>query len=757
MLLAATVLQRPFFFVFVFVSALRVRPLRAVSSVTGTQFCPSYTCTRQRPQEVDVVNYSSTARDAKEWRRLAVLTSLAIVVVAAFTLIAYALPAPRLVRLVTRWCDTDDCRHHAALLMGGLNRSIDPCHDFEAYACSAWTPDARFPVLSNALDDVAIAWLTRLGELLDRGAKEIPAARKPRALFTACVASAAGQTSAEDRQRFRKFLQELRLSWPETPASNVTARSVLVDLSLHWDVSLWFHIRVTRHPFATGARRIVFLPGRKSDVRLFVGNHARVMATGSYGRYWKMVYTFLTGHQPGPDVVGAIKRSAQVQGHAVAVLREIATFRSHSATSLLRLSDKLGELEFGLWLAALREHLRPYAPLTPNDDVLVTDAHLRAVADFLDSTGNADALSHISWHFAQTYYVLLFDSTLLSDDIRDDAHADASSRLATLCAMEVDAVYSHLVAALHVRIRLSSSARADFVLRTVTRKAAALASDTSWLDPDARQFLALKLESASVRLWPPALAAGTTADSFDEAGAFEKLYASCPESEASVVSFWIKARYCLRERLMVVGRRRYDAEALLPNLTPRLADYTPQLNVVDVSIAALAAPLYYSRGTLGMLYGGLGFLYSLALTSALDEAYQYVHPNGSVSESGSWISRNATEALELKQQCVESPGHATKWVRGTDIAAVELAYAVFLEQLLKSYQSNLTAELDDEKVFFMTLCRTTCSKKGDKVTPWPMVNCNELVANFQGFSDVFNCRKPSPMITENKCRFFGSA
>ncbi|XP_075552130.1 neprilysin-11-like isoform X2 [Dermacentor variabilis] len=719
----------------------------------------SATPSTQRRQEVNVVNYSSSARDAKEWRRLAVLTSLAIVVVAAFTLIAYALPAPRLVRLVTRWCDTDDCRHHAALLTGGLNRSIDPCHDFEAYACSAWTPDARFPLLSNALDDVAIAWLTGLEELLDRGAKEIPAARKPRALFAACVASAAGQASAEDRQRFRKFLQELRLSWPEASASNVTARSVLVDLSLHWDVSLWFHIRVTRHPFATGARRIVFLPGRKSDVRLFVGNHARVMATDSYERYWKMVYTFLTGHQPGPDIDGAIQRSAHVQGHAVAVLYEIATFRSHSPTSLLRLSDKLAKLEFGPWLAALSEHLRPYAPLTPNDDVLVTDAQLRAVADFLDSTGNADALSHISWHFAQTYYALLFDRTLLSDDVAaaGEAHADASSRLETLCAMEVDAVYSHLVAALYVRIRLSSSARAHFVLRTVTRKAAALASETSWLDPDATQFLALKLESASVRLWPPALAAGTTGDSFDEAGAFEKLYASCPESEASAVSFWIRARYCLRERLMAVGRRRYDAEALLPNLTPRLTDYTSQLNVVDVAIAALAAPLYYSRGTLGMLYGGLGFLYSLALMNALDEAYQYVHPNGSVSESGSWISRNATEALELKQQCEESPGHATKWVRGTDIAALEVAHAVFLEQLLKSYQSNLTAELDDEKVFFMTLCRTTCSKRGDKATSWPMVNCNELVANFQEFSDVFNCRKPSPMIAENKCRFFGSA
>lgn len=481
-------------------------------------------------------------------------------------------------------------------------------------------------------------------------------------------------------------------------------------------------------------------------------------------RYWRMVYAFLTGHQPRPDVGEAIKRSAEVQGDAVAVLREIAAFRSRSATYLLRLSGlkKQRELVFGPWLAALREHLRPYAPLTLNDDVLVTDAELRAVTDFLDSTGNADVLSHISWYFAQTYYALLFDRTLLSDDVAaaGDAHVDASAHLKTLCAMEVDAVYSHLIAALHVRIRLSSSTRADFVLRTVTRKAASFANATSWLDRDARQFLALKLESASVRLRPPAHAEGTTADkdsSFDEAGAFEKLYASCPESETSVVLFWIKARHCLHKRLMAVGRRRYDAEALLPNLTPRLVDYEPQLNVVDVAVAALAAPLYYSRGTLGMLYGGLGFLYSLALMSALDEAPQYVHPNGSVSESGSWISRNATEVLELKQHCAESPGQATKWVRGTDIAALELAHAVFLEQLLKSYQSNLTAELDDEKVFFMTLCRTTCSKKDNMAASWPMVDCNELVANFQEFSDVFNCRKPSPMIAENKCRFFVSA
>ncbi|KAH6929021.1 hypothetical protein HPB50_022480 [Hyalomma asiaticum] len=701
--------------------------------------------------------------NAEEWRKLGTLTFLAVVVVAVFTLIAYVLPTPRLVRLLTRLCDTADCRRHAALLTRGLNRSIDPCHDFEAYVCSTWKPDDRYLGLSNALDDLAIAWMDGLHELLEQGAKTIPAARKPQALFEACVASAAGQASPEDRQLFSQFLQELSLSWPEAPQSDkVNAASVLVNLALHWDVSLWLRIRVTRHPFVSSARRIVFLPGRKGDARLFAAKHAHVMATGDYIRYWKLVYTFVTGRPPRPDVDKAIKRSAEVQGDAVNVLHQIATLRSHSTTSLFHLSDfdqRESHLEFGRWLVALRGHLRPYAPLTPNDDVLVADAQLRAVTNFLDSTGNADALSHISWHFVQTYYALLFNRELLEDNVVDVGSAldDASFQLRMLCTMEVDAVYSHLMAAIHILVRLSSTAHADSVLSTLTRKASSLANEMSWLEADAREFLALKLETASARIWPPALKTPTTEnkDSADVASVFENIYAACPETEMSIVLFWIKARYCLRVRLMAVSQRRYDEEALLPNLTPRLVDYEQQLNVVDVAVAALAAPLYYGHGTLGMLYGGLGFLFSFALMSALDEAYQYVHPNGSVSKSGSWISRNATEALKLRQQCGENP--KTKLVMGTDVAAVELSHAVFLEQLLHSYQSNLTVELNDEKVFFMTLCRATCSRKGVMATSWPMVGCNELLANFQGFLDAFNCRKPSPMIDGNQCSFFGSA
>ncbi|KAH7947819.1 hypothetical protein HPB52_016147 [Rhipicephalus sanguineus] len=204
-------------------------------------------------------NYSPAARNnAQDRRRLVTLTVLAVAVVAAFTLLAYVLPVPRLVRLTTRLCETADCRHYAALLTRGLNRSIDPCHDFEAYVCSTWTPDTRYPALSNALDDLAMAWMDGLDDLLDRGARTIPAARKPRAL----------------------------LSWPEEPTAgdNVNVASVLVNLALHWDVSLWLCVRVTRHPFVPGARRIVFLPGRKSDVRLFAAKHALVMATGSYER-----------------------------------------------------------------------------------------------------------------------------------------------------------------------------------------------------------------------------------------------------------------------------------------------------------------------------------------------------------------------------------------------------------------------------------------------------------------------------------------
>ncbi|KAK8778077.1 hypothetical protein V5799_020578 [Amblyomma americanum] len=693
---------------------------------TSTLKCGSiktFDCKPCSLQKTGIRDADAATWSSRERRRLVVVSSLALIVVAIFTVLSFIVPGPVLLHQMSSWCKTADCRKHARLLTRSLNRSVDPCQDFEA-----------------ALDDLSIAWVDGFEELLSKGASVVSVARKPLTLFRTCARG--GPASEEDKWKFLEYIEEMGLSWPQKPTRRATLSpfSVLVLMALLGEMPLWMRIRVTQNPLSAGGHRIVVLPGRASYVRLFAANHERVMDAGDYSRYWKLIHSFLVGRPPGTNVDDVIKRSAQVQGTVVATLMYVVTAAPYSAPVLYNLShaqQHASDATFGRWLTALSDQLKHEASLSLSDDVLFANSQfILAVNSFLRTTGDEDALVHISWQFVQMYAVML-DKALLEDIMGDKR--TAASYLTMLCAREVEAVYSPLIAMLYTRLVLSSAGKrhANFVVHTLVQKAVDSVNSATWLEPDDRRFLATKLESVRVRLWP--------SDLFDDVPHLEKLYAQCPEGEVTFSLLWVKTRQCRRDLMM--GPQRDNADALRPNFTP-LASYDSVLNTVDVAIAALASPLYYTRGTLGMAYGGFGFVFALAMMGVLAQSRQYSHPNGSVDVSASWMSKNFTGALGAKLLC-PNVGSEIGGPRGDAIAAVEVTQSVFRDRLFRSTQLNLTEELTDEKVFFLTLCRTMCVRKGVKPIPW-LTSCNQLLRNFEEFSSAFGCSKHYT----NKCKFF---
>ncbi|XP_065296960.1 uncharacterized protein [Dermacentor albipictus] len=77
-----------------------------------------------------------------------IVTAVTIVIVFLFARGAKSPPSPP-------FCKTEDCLVHLWRLSNGLNRDLDPCHNFSAYVCSAWSPPKGYLVYSNsAMDDV---------------------------------------------------------------------------------------------------------------------------------------------------------------------------------------------------------------------------------------------------------------------------------------------------------------------------------------------------------------------------------------------------------------------------------------------------------------------------------------------------------------------------------------------------------------------------------------------------------------------------
>ncbi|KAL1467161.1 hypothetical protein MTO96_042356 [Rhipicephalus appendiculatus] len=61
-----------------------------------------------------------------------------------------------------------DCYQHMALIASRVNRSIDPCQDFSAHVCSAWSAP-EFREFASTQDDVALSWARQFRDILDAG------------------------------------------------------------------------------------------------------------------------------------------------------------------------------------------------------------------------------------------------------------------------------------------------------------------------------------------------------------------------------------------------------------------------------------------------------------------------------------------------------------------------------------------------------------------------------------------------------------
>ncbi|KAL3221915.1 hypothetical protein MRX96_050158 [Rhipicephalus microplus] len=447
-------------------------------------------------------------------------------------------------------------------------------------------------------------------------------------------------------------------------------------------------------------------------------------------RYWGLIYHFFMGEQPGPEYEMVIKESAESQGDAVAILIQMAMLRSYTNASLIRITNASSHGSVDMWVEALRENDQSVAA---GDDMLVANsAALFVIKGYVERLGDVAALMLLSWEFVQMH-VLALDKTLLEDVLRSGTYA--ASYLALLCAAQVEAIYNPVLAKLYMssRITQKGEALAASLLGTLKQKAIDGVSRMSWLDDAARQFFKRQLASTVVRLWPPA----TVNNSID----FKGLYNGCPQSKRSFVSFWISARRCLSDLLR--GKRQEDVFSMQPNFTPYLASYDSFEDAVGIAMAALARPLYWMSGTPSMLYGGLGWFFMAFLLSSLDEHKQYVHPNGSFDVAGSWLSEQSAEALKQKKYCAAP-------ARVSAVVGLHIIHSVFVEHLQNTFQFNLTSELTEEKVFFITLCRVLCAKKGSL---WSLESCNRLLQHSREFSRAFKCDGSSPLIVHKECHF----
>ncbi|KAH7935261.1 hypothetical protein HPB52_005163 [Rhipicephalus sanguineus] len=644
-------------------------------------------------------------------------------------------------------CDSRDCQRHALLLTVGLNRTADPCRDFSAYVCSAWTPGGSRPhpsanALESQLNDVLIAWLGGLEDLLISGIDVHKVASKPLALLRSCQAPGR-RASADDLADFREFITLLGLCWPDDSCCDVSALGVLLGLVYRWDLCFWLRIRILRKHNGS-ERRLALYPAPRALVERFVARHTYLVMQNAYLAYWTHHRDVLLStnsasnesssrHPPQDDIERVIKTE-----------HSIARALLHSATKETLEPMKIPISDIGYytanvssseWLDKLNANVADESTLfAMEEQILVADASvLGSIGTIFGFYTDREILSHLSWQFVQEYSAVV-DPGL--EHLFEDRWG------ALFCARQVAEIYAPLVATLHWKLHASDAERRllEAKLRNLVYRTAMAVKSQWWLAEQDKHVAVEKLRALTVRLWPP----------MQLERELGQLFHDFPNGTASDESFaktWIKSRTALAGR--ATSRSRSLIASYSPTLSPLMIRYDYLDNAVDLAASSLMGPLFYVNATPSMFYGGIGFYFAAQMMRFLDWTGLKVDAGGRVV-SPSWMTDVSRKVVASRLSCPTTS--VTNKALLPYLPALEVVRQAFIEEAATSLNRlDVGGELTEPRTFFMTLCRMACSS-----TPWAgaVVDCNTVLKNSRDFATTYRCKIDSPMNPSKKCVFF---
>ncbi|KAH7960241.1 hypothetical protein HPB49_018101 [Dermacentor silvarum] len=414
-------------------------------------------------------------------------------------------------------CETEDCLRHSYRIFGRLNRSLDPCENFSAYVCSAWSPPQGYLEHSNsAMDDVRKSWFPKFNDVLRQGSKIIRAGLKPLAMYSSCMGDRLEYGS--NVEIFWNFFKECRLTWPEeSEPGGASALEVLMTLAFKWQVPLFFQVRAQRLESAPNWR-FTMDPG--SLIPLMYQHHLTVKNSGGYDKYWATFYFILSGKHDESVVNKTVIESALAMEGDV-YRRLLTNMRPAVVHPVLATIAGMGaytpSIDSQHWLHAFRQSkLEP--EVEHSDQVLLGDAgFFRTLAGVMASYKEPELLSLIAWSFVQLFSPAV-DYRLLEN--RYDQGVTIYRPY--FCERFVETAYRFLVIALASVSLFSREERAIVSARfdSLVSAAVDLVNASQWLDAESRQLAAEKLSSTHLKLWPPA--------KYLESDALERMYQVFP-------------------------------------------------------------------------------------------------------------------------------------------------------------------------------------------------------------------------------------
>ncbi|XP_037346870.2 endothelin-converting enzyme 1 [Pungitius pungitius] len=672
-------------------------------------------------------------------------------------------------------CLTEPCINVASAVLGALDRSVDPCHDFYNFACGGWVKKNPLPEGKSRWGPFSDLWehnILAMKHLLENTSMKglSKAEEKAQRYYQACM------NEAKIEELGTKPLQELISQiggWALTgPWDKDNFQEVLRMVSANYHTSPFFTVFVSTDSKNSNSNII-----QVDQSSLGLPSRDYYLNQTANEKYLTAYLNFLT--ELGVLLGGAEDASRTLMGEIVDFETNLANitvpqeerrdeeliYNKMEAKDLMTLVPAVD------WMPYLKEVFAP-VPLNESEPVVVyAKEYLQQVSDLITKTNKS---------LLNNYMIMKVVRKMGS--ILDQRFQDAEQRFLEvmygtkksctprwkLCVSDTDSALGFALGAMFVKATFAedSKAIAEDMVADIKWAFEDSLKNVRWMDSETKKAAKEKADAIYNMVgYPEFIMNATKLDKvFNDFEVVSELYFQ------NVMQYYnFSARVTADQLRKTPNRNQWSMTPPTVN-----AYYNPTKNEMVLPAGILQAPFYSRSWPKALNFGGIGVVMGHELTHAFDDQGREYDKDGNLRP---WWKNSSVEAFKQQTECmVEQYGNYSvnkeplngKHTLGENIAdngGLKAAYKAYVNWIKKNGEEATLPALGmtNHQLFFVGFAQVWCSVRTPESSHEGVITDPHspsrfrvigTISNSQDFSKHFGCKSDAPMNPKHKCELW---
>uniref|UniRef100_A0A8C7YAB8 Endothelin-converting enzyme 1 n=1 Tax=Oryzias sinensis TaxID=183150 RepID=A0A8C7YAB8_9TELE len=672
-------------------------------------------------------------------------------------------------------CLTGPCITVAGAVMGALDRSVDPCHDFYNFACGGWVKNnplpegkSRWGPFSNLWEHNMLVMKHLLENTTMKGLSK--AEEKAQRYYQACMnESKIEELGAKPLQQLISHLGGWALNGPWDKDN---FQEVLRKVSGSLRTSPFFTVFVSTDSKNSNSNVIqvdqssLGLPSRD----YYLNKTANEKYLTAYLNFLVELGVLLGGTEEASQTM-----MAEIVEFETTLANITVPQEERRDEELIYHKMKVEDLKTLApaveWMPYLIEVFKP-VPLNQSEPVVVyAKEYLQKVSDLIEKTNKS---------LLNNYMVMKVVRKMVS--VLDQRFQDAEQRFLEvmygtkksctprwkLCVSDTDSALGFALGAMFVKDTFAEDSKdiASEMVGEIKRAFEDSLKDVSWMDAETKKAAKEKADAIYNMVgYPEFIMNATKLDKvFNDFEVVSELYFQ------NVMQYYnFSARVTADQLRKAPNRNQWSMTPPTVN-----AYYNPTKNEMVLPAGILQAPFYSRSWPKALNFGGIGVVMGHELTHAFDDQGREYDKDGNLRP---WWKNSSVEAFKRQAQCmVEQYGNYSinqeplngKHTLGENIAdngGLKAAYKAYVNWIQKNGEEPMLPALGmtNHQLFFVGFAQVWCSVRTPESSHEGVITDPHspsrfrvigTISNSREFSKHFGCRANAPMNPKHKCELW---